>query len=298
MAYYLAPSLASLRAEVNAAHPGRDKTSDGWIGDTAHAARKSDHNPDYASGGVVRAIDIDHDGIDKHELRRRAAADPRTEYIIQDGLIYTRQNGFRPARYTGTNKHDKHTHISLRHTKAAEAAGTWGYKAGGAPATPSTPGGLKSLAAIAAEVIAGQWGTGADRVSRLQRAGYNASAVQAEVNRRMAGGAPARPAAPKPPAKKSIDQIAQQVIDGAWGNNPERSRRLQAAGYNPSLVQAAVNKRMGTSGNPRAVHLSISALADQVIAGQWGNGVERRRRLTAAGHNYAAVQAEVNRRSR
>lgn len=298
MAYYLAPSLASLRAEVNAAHPRRDKTSDGWIGDTAHAARKSDHNPDYASGGVVRAIDIDHDGIDRHELRRVAAASGKVEYIIQDGLIYTRQNGFRPARYTGTNKHDKHTHISLQHTKAAEAAGTWGYKAGGAPAAPSTPGSLKPITVVAGEVIAGAWGTGADRVSRLQRAGYNAAAVQAEVNRRMAGGTPARPAAPKPPARKTIDQIAQQVIDGAWGNNPERSRRLQAAGYNPSLVQAAVNKRMGTSGAPKAVHLSISALADQVIAGQWGNGTERARRITAAGYDYAAVRAEVNRRLR
>ena len=41
---------------------------------------------------------------------------------------------------------------------------------------------------------------------------------------------------------------------------------------------------------------SILELASEVIAGRWGNGAERRRRLTAAGHDYAAVQAEVNRR--
>lgn len=292
MAYYLAPSLASLRNEINAAHPRRDKTSDGWIGDTAHAARKSDHNPDYASGGVVRAIDIDHDGIDRAKLRRVAAASSKTEYIIQDGLIYTRQNGFRAARYTGTNKHDKHTHISLRHTKAAEAAGSWGYSGGAAaPSTPSA--GKKPIATIVSEVIAGQWGEGPDRVNRLRAAGYDPTAVQAEVNRRLSG---AKPTPAPAPARKSVDQIAAEVVNGDWGNNPERSRRLSAAGYSPTQVQAAVNRRMGGKGG--AVRLSISALADQVIAGQWGNGTERARRITAAGYDYQAVRAEVNRRYR
>lgn len=40
-----------------------------------------------------------------------------------------------------------------------------------------------NLTTIAQQVIAGQWGTGADRVYRLQNAGYNYAAVQAEVNR-------------------------------------------------------------------------------------------------------------------
>lgn len=297
MSYYLAPALASLRNEVNAAHPRRDKTSDGWIGDPSHAARKSDHNPDYDPGdnGVVRALDIDHDGIDKHELRRRVIADPRTEYFIQDWLIYTRQNGMKPARYTGTNGHTGHSHVSLRHGDAYEKAGPWGYtgKGGAAPVPPSR--GPKPLTVVAGEVIAGRWGAGADRVNRLRQAGYDPSAVQAEVNRRLSG---ARPAAPTAPVRKSVDEIAQEVINGRWGNNPERSRKLQAAGYNPSEVQAAVNKRLGGAGAGRAVRLSVSVLADQVMNQQWGNGVERRRRITAAGYDYAAVQAEVNRRLR
>lgn len=41
---------------------------------------------------------------------------------------------------------------------------------------------------------------------------------------------------------------------------------------------------------------SVAELADEVIAGMWGNGAERRERLTAAGYDYEAVQAEVNRR--
>lgn len=45
MPWYLAPSLAQLRAEVNARWPKRSKASDGTIGDRAHSARTSDHNP-------------------------------------------------------------------------------------------------------------------------------------------------------------------------------------------------------------------------------------------------------------
>lgn len=41
---------------------------------------------------------------------------------------------------------------------------------------------------------------------------------------------------------------------------------------------------------------SISELADEVIAGKWGNGSDRKNRLTAAGYDYNAVQAEVDRR--
>lgn len=39
---------------------------------------------------------------------------------------------------------------------------------------------------------------------------------------------------------------------------------------------------------------TIEQLAYEVIAGMWGNGGERQQRLTAAGYDYAAVQAKVN----
>lgn len=41
---------------------------------------------------------------------------------------------------------------------------------------------------------------------------------------------------------------------------------------------------------------SISELADEVIAGKWGNNPERKQRLIEAGYDYDAVQAEVNRK--
>lgn len=40
---------------------------------------------------------------------------------------------------------------------------------------------------------------------------------------------------------------------------------------------------------------SVAELAAEVLDGIWGNGKERRERLTAAGYDYDAVQAEVNR---
>ena len=39
---------------------------------------------------------------------------------------------------------------------------------------------------------------------------------------------------------------------------------------------------------------SVNEIAKEVIAGKWGNGDERKRRLTAAGYNYTEVQNEVN----
>ena len=39
---------------------------------------------------------------------------------------------------------------------------------------------------------------------------------------------------------------------------------------------------------------SNEQIADEVIAGKWGNGEERKQRLTAAGYNYDAIQAIVN----
>ena len=44
--WILVPCLVSLRSEFNKLAPGRDKASDGSIGDTAHQQESSDHNPD------------------------------------------------------------------------------------------------------------------------------------------------------------------------------------------------------------------------------------------------------------
>ena len=48
----------TLRDQIDRRWSRRDKKSDGWIGDSAHSSRASDHNPSGV-GQIVRAIDID-----------------------------------------------------------------------------------------------------------------------------------------------------------------------------------------------------------------------------------------------
>lgn len=45
--------------------------------------------------------------------------------------------------------------------------------------------------------------------------------------------------------KKSIEELAQEVIDGKWGNGQERYDRLTEAGYDYNKVQTKVNEILG-----------------------------------------------------
>jgi hypothetical protein len=90
------------------------------------------------------------------------------------------------------------------------------------------------VAEIAKEVLAGKWGNGDDRKNRLTAAGYNYSEVQAEVNKQTSGTTTT--------AKKSVTEVAKEVIAGKWGNGDDRKKKLQAAGYDPAAVQKKVNE--------------------------------------------------------
>lgn len=41
---------------------------------------------------------------------------------------------------------------------------------------------------------------------------------------------------------------------------------------------------------------SVSVIADEVIAGKWSNGNDRKKKLEAAGYDYDDVQAAVNKK--
>lgn len=49
--------------------------------------------------------------------------------------------------------------------------------------------------------------------------------------------------------KKTLDEIANDVIEGKYGNYPERKARLEAEGYNYSEVQTRVNEMLAPSVN-------------------------------------------------
>lgn len=90
--------------------------------------------------------------------------------------------------------------------------------------------------------------------------------------------------------KKSIDEIAQEVIDGKWGNGDTRKSKLEKAGYNYDTVQNRVNEILKEKDSKK----SITEVAKDVIAGDYGNGDERKKKLEAEGYDYDQVQAKVN----
>ena len=102
----------------------------------------------------------------------------------------------------------------------------------------------------------------------------------------------AEPEKPATPAKKSVAEVAREVLAGKWGNGSDRKRRLEVAGYNYAEVQAAVNALAKGAAAP--AKKSVAEVAKEVLSGKWGNGAERKKKLTAAGYNYAEVQAAVN----
>ena len=91
---------------------------------------------------------------------------------------------------------------------------------------------------------------------------------------------------------KSNTEIANEVIKGVWGNGAERKERLNKAGYNYSEIQSEVNRLV--SKKPAVNKKSDTEIAKEVIKGLWGNGAERKSKLTAAGYNYSKIQKIVN----
>lgn len=67
------------------------------------------------------------------------------------------------------------------------------------------------------------------------RLGQIAAEVNAKLGKNVVVSTPTKP-------KKSIDEIAREVIRGNWGNGQDRKNRLTKAGYDPVAVQKRVNE--------------------------------------------------------
>ena len=128
---HLSKAAIQFRNQVDDAYGDRDRTSDGWVGDSRHSTIISDHNPD--AQGWVRALDIDRNlsgaakpdlmpyVADQIRLLCKSGKEKRIAYIIFNGKIASNKKrwAFRP--YTGINPHNHHLHISF--TKEADVLG-------------------------------------------------------------------------------------------------------------------------------------------------------------------------------
>lgn len=92
----------------------------------------------------------------------------------------------------------------------------------------------------------------------------------------------AKPAAPV----KTAHELALEVLDGKWGNGPERKERL---GDRYDEVQNEVNAILA-----ERKAADLDKVAKAVIRGEYGNEPERSKRLKADGHNPKEVQDRVN----
>lgn len=87
-------------------------------------------------------------------------------------------------------------------------------------------------------------------------------------------------------ANKSAKEIAQEVIDGRWGNGEERKQKLTKAGYNYAEVQTWVNCILNGT--------TVDNIAQAVIRGKYGNGKKRMDALKRLGYDYQIIQSRVN----
>lgn len=91
---------------------------------------------------------------------------------------------------------------------------------------------------------------------------------------------------PQSGADKSVKEIAQEVIDGRWGNGEERKQKLTKAGYNYAEVQTWVNCILNGT--------TVDNIAQAVIKGKYGNGKKRMDALKRLGYDYQIIQSRVN----
>lgn len=73
-------------------------------------------------------------------------------------------------------------------------------------------------------------------------------------------------------------------------NAEAMEKKLKAAGYD-TYITTKSGTAVKTAAEPKK---TVDELAREVINGKWGNGTDRKNRLTAAGYDYSAVQKRVN----
>ena len=106
------PAAIAVLRQATAIAPSRMKASDGLLPSNAHLKQSptSDHNTGFA-------VDLTHDPkhkIDCDDIFQKLKEDKRVKYLIFKGKIWSKERaGEGDREYTGSNKHNKHLHISI-----------------------------------------------------------------------------------------------------------------------------------------------------------------------------------------
>jgi hypothetical protein len=115
------PAAIAVLRQATALVPKRKKASDGLLPSAAHI--KANPNSDHNTG---LAVDLTHDpkaGIDCAVIFEKLKEDERVSYLIFNKKIWSRQlakSGNR--KYSGSNPHTKHLHISINADKANDTS--------------------------------------------------------------------------------------------------------------------------------------------------------------------------------
>ena len=106
------PAAIAVLRQATAIAPSRMKASDGLLPSNAHLKQSptSDHNTGFA-------VDLTHDPkhkIDCDDIFQKLKEDKRVKYLIFKGKIWSKERaGEGDREYSGSNKHNKHLHISI-----------------------------------------------------------------------------------------------------------------------------------------------------------------------------------------
>jgi hypothetical protein len=106
------PAALAVLRQATALQPKRKKASDGLLPSAAHLRQSptSDHNTGLA-------VDLTHDpanGIDCAEIFEKLKEDKRVSYLIFQNRIWSKEKSkLGNRRYTGSNPHNRHLHISI-----------------------------------------------------------------------------------------------------------------------------------------------------------------------------------------
>ena len=106
------PAAVAVLRQATALKPLRKKISDGLLPSAAH--RKASPDSDHNTGLAVDLTDDPKNGIDCADIFEKLKEDKRVKYLIFKGKIWSKDRAKQGNRiYTGSNKHNKHLHISI-----------------------------------------------------------------------------------------------------------------------------------------------------------------------------------------